>query len=662
MDKERIGVFLCHCGTNIVHTVDIEKAKKYVETLPGVVFVKDYSYMCSNPGQRLVKESIKENGLTKVVIAACTPKLHESTFRETLREGGLNPYNLEIANIREHCSWVHDNREIATEKAKDIIRMAIMKAALLEPLEEREIEAVKEVLIVGAGIAGISTALILANSGIKTYIVEKEPSIGGKMAQLDKTFPTLDCSACILTPLMVDVERNPLIEILSYSEVESVEGYIGNFKVKVRRKPRYVRKDLCTSCGLCWENCPSKNVPNEFDLGLSTRTAIYIPFLQAVPAIPVIDAENCRYFQGLKEGKERCKICQKKCPVNAVDYTMEESFIELEVGAIVVATGYEIFDASQRPQYGYGKYKDVIIGLQFERLISASGPTEGGIIRPSNGQIPKSVTFINCVGSKESDGNQWCCRYGCMASLKQALQVREKYPEVEVNICFTDMRAFGKGYEELYRRCRKTGINFINGLPSEIYETYGEGKHLYFTVFDGFLNEVIRIDTDLVVLQVNMVSPKETGELVKKLGLCTSGDGFFQEAHAKLRPIETPTPGVFLAGTCQGPKDIVDTVCHAKGAGGDVLKLLQKGIIKIEPISAEVKEELCSGCGMCEPVCPYGAIVIEVKEDGKRLAKVIQAKCVGCGTCVATCPSDAIIAHNFTTEQIIAQIRAAVSP
>ncbi|MFB0545025.1 MAG: FAD-dependent oxidoreductase, partial [Asgard group archaeon] len=593
MDKERIGVFLCHCGTNIAHTVDIEKVKKYAESLPGVIFVKDYKYMCSDPGQRLIKESIKENGLTRVVVAACTPRLHESTFRETLREVGLNPYTLEIANIREHCSWVHDNREIATEKAKDIIRIAAMKAGLLEPLEEREIEAIKEVLIIGGGIAGISTALVLANSGLKTYIVEKEPSIGGKMAQLDKTFPTLDCSACILTPLMVDVDRNPLIEILSYSEVENVEGYIGNFKVKVRRKPRFVREDLCTSCGLCWENCPSKKVPNEFDLGLSKRTAIYIPFPQAVPAIPVIDTENCRYFQGLKEGKERCKICQKECTVDAVDYTMEESFIELEVGAIVVATGYEIFDATQRPQYGYGKYEDVIIGLQFERLISASGPTESEIIRPSNGQIPKSVTFINCVGSKESDGNQWCCRYGCMASLKHALQVKEKYPEVEVNICFTDMRAFGKGYEELYRRCRKTGINFIKGLPSEIYETYGEEKHPYFTVFDGLLNEVIRVDTDLLVLQVNMVSPKVTGELVKKLGLCTSEDGFFQEAHAKLRPIETPTPGVFLAGTCQGPKDIVDVVCHAKGAGGDVLKLLQRGMIKIEPISAEVNEELC---------------------------------------------------------------------
>ena len=545
MDKDRIGVFLCHCGTNIAHTVDIEKVKKYAETLPGVIFVKDYKYMCSDPGQRLIKESIKENGLTKVVIAACTPRLHESTFRETLREANLNPYTLEIANIREHCSWVHENREIATEKAKDIIRIAAIKAGLLEPLEEREIEAVKEVLIIGAGIAGISTALVLANSGLKTYVVEKEPSIGGKMAQLDKTFPTLDCSACILTPLMVDVERNPLIEILSYSEVENVEGYIGNFKVKVRRKPRYVREDICTSCGLCWENCPNKKIPNEFELGLSTRTAIYIPFPQAVPAIPVIDTENCRYFQGLKEGKERCKICQKECPVDAVDYKMEESFIELDVGAIVVATGYEIFDASQKPQYGYGKYEDVIIGLQFERLLSASGPTEGEIIRSSNGQIPKSVTLLNCVGSKESDGNQWCCRYGCMASLKHALQVKEKYPEVEVNICFTDIRAFGKGYEELYRRCRKTGINFIKGLPSEIYETYGEEKHLYFTVFDGLLNEVIRIDTDLVVLQVNMVSPKETGELVKKLGLCTVKMDFSKRLMLNFAPLKRPLLACF---------------------------------------------------------------------------------------------------------------------
>lgn len=657
----RIGVFVCHCGKNIAGVVNIDEIVKFASTLNDVVVVKDYKYMCSDPGGTLIKDTVKEYNLDRVVVAACSPRMHEATFQNVISEVGLNPYCLEIANIREHCSWVHpDNPEKATEKAKTLVEMAVAKARLLEPLERAEVEVVPSALVIGGGIAGIQAALDLADQGKKVYLVEKEPSIGGRMAQLDKTFPTLDCSSCILTPKMMEVARHPNIELMTYSEVIDVKGNVGNFTVTVKKKATYVDWDKCTGCGACIEVCRMKDrVKDEFNLGLGKRGAVYIPFPQAVPLKATIDPESCIYIKAGVCGDY--PPCKRACEADAIDHSMKDKYIELNVGAIIVTTGYDLLNAEIMYEYGYGTSQNVITNLEFERLVNAAGPTNGEILRPSDGSKVKSVSFILCVGSRDEDCMPYCCRIGCMSALKHAYLIREHLgSEVEINICYNDIRSFGRSYEEFYRRVRGLNINFIRGRPSEI--RIMDNGQLNFDVFDTSTKKLLQVTTDLVVLVPALVPRKDADEIARLLRISQGADGFFLEAHPKLRPVDTATSGIFIAGCCTGPKDIPDTVAQASAAAAKAAALLSKDKLRGESTVAIVDEDLCSGCGICEGVCPYGAIeMVAVEgEEGKRVAKVNAALCEGCGACVSACPSGAMEQKGFKTEQLYAMLDAAL--
>ncbi|MDH7481222.1 MAG: CoB--CoM heterodisulfide reductase iron-sulfur subunit A family protein [Armatimonadota bacterium] len=653
----RVGVFVCWCGSNIAKTVDVEKVAEAASKMHSVVYATHYKYMCSEPGQNLIKEAIKEHRLDKVVVASCSPRLHEPTFQRCISEAGLNPYMLEMANIREQCSWVHDDKEAATKKAIDLTAMAVAKAARNEPLFEQKIPITKHALVIGGGVAGIQAALDIADAGHKVTLVERTPSIGGRMAQYDKTFPTLDCAACILTPKMVDCASHPNIRILTYSEIEEVSGFVGNFEVKIRKRARSVDMTKCTGCGICYEKCPVK-LPSEFDEGLGQRRAIYVPFPQAVPNVPVIDREKCRWFT---EGK--CRACEKLCPSGAIAYDQQDEIITEKFGAIVVATGFKLWDHSAYGNYGYGKYPDVISSLQFERLINASGPTEGKLVRPSDHKAPEKVVFLSCVGSRDDEhGYPYCSKVCCMYNAKHALLLKEKYPNAQAYVFYMDIRANGKGYEEFVRRAiEKYGATYIRGRVSRIFET-GDGK-LIVRGADTLLGKPVEIEADLVVLAAAMEPQLDAKELARKLGISTDEYNWFSEAHPKLRPVEVLTSGIFLAGACQYPKDIPDSVAQASGAASKVIGLFSKDYLLSEPTVAEVNEDTCVGCLICKEVCPFNAIEPKTIYDKqgnplKVVASVNEGLCHGCGTCVAACRSASLQLRGFKDNQLLAEVDA----
>ncbi|MGQ9720114.1 MAG: 4Fe-4S binding protein [Candidatus Jordarchaeum sp.] len=646
-EKEvRIGVYVCHCGTNIAGVVDPVELAEYAKTLPNVVVSKEYRFMCSDPGQEMIKEDIKEQNLNRVVVAACSPRLHEPTFRRVCEEAGLNQFLFEQANIREHDTWVHMREpEKALEKAKDLIRIAVAKATALEPLEVQKVKVAPVCLIVGGGIAGISAALDVANAGFKVHMIEKSPTIGGRMAQLDKTFPTMDCSACILTPKMVDVARHPNIEIHTYSEIREVEGYVGNFKVKIVEHPRYVLADKCTGCGKCDEVCPVY-VPNEFEERLGSRKAIYIPFPQAVPNLYTIDRDKCI----------ECKLCVKVCEPEAIDFNQPEKEIELDVGTVIIATGYDVFTPFDAPQYGYGRLPNVITSLELERLLSSFGPTGGKVIVPSTHEKPKRIAFIQCVGSRDQRLFPYCSRVCCTYSVKHARQIKEKYPDTEIFIFYMDMRTFGKGYDEFYEIAgREYGVNFVRGRVAEVRQVPGTEK-LLVKAEDTLLNQLMELEFDMVVLASAVVPREDTTKIQQLFRLSRSADGFLLEAHPKLRPVDTLTDGVFVAGMAQGPKDIPDAVAQGKGAAAAAVALMGMGEVEIEPYFSIVNEELCSGCKVCQDICPYGAITMTV--DGT--SEINPVLCKGCGACAAACPSGAIEPQHFKFQQVLTQIEAAM--
>jgi heterodisulfide reductase subunit A len=650
-EAPRVGVFICHCGLNIAGVIDMDALEQYAKTLPDVVYVKQNRYTCADPGQEEIRKGIREQKLNRVVVAACSPRMHEPTFRKTVAEAGLNPFFFEMANIREFDSWCHGSMpKEATEKAKEIIRMAVAKARLLMPLKTIEVPVTNEALVVGGGIAGINAALDLAEMGFKVTLLEKTESIGGHMAQLDKTFPTLDCSICIEGPKMVDVSRHPNIEIISYADLVSVSGFVGNFHVKIRKNPRYVVRRNCTGCGECKDVCPIE-FPNEWDINMGVRKAISLPFDQAVPLVYTISKDHCI----------ECYKCVDACGAReAIDFDQKPEEVELEVGAIIVATGYDIYLPYDNALYGYGKFDNVITALEFERLILAAGPTGGKVIRASDGKKPHSVVFIQCIGSRDLKKYEYCSGFCCMYSVKNAILLKEKYrDDVEVYVLYMDMRTPFKGYEEFYRRARESNINFIRGRVSQIQED-AQTKNLTVHVEDMTLGSPVEIDAEMVVLSTAAVPKKDAAEVARILNISRGTDGFFMESHPKLKPIDTPVDGVFVAGSCQAPKDIPYSVSQGSGAAARAATILSKKTWKIDPIVAVVDPSRCRNvkvkCGICARGCPYGSIRAP---EGKP-AEVVTAMCHGCGTCVAECPADAITQSHFTDAQIAAQIDAAL--
>ena len=658
---QRIGVFVCHCGSNIAATVDVKKVVEMALLEQGVVHAEEYPYMCSEAGQSRIAAAVAEKNLTGIVVCSCSPRMHEATFRKAAERAGLNPYMVEIANIREHCSWIHKDMAEATEKATILMRAAVAKVHLNAPLQAGESLVTKRALVIGGGIAGIQTAIDIADAGYKVDIVEKTPSIGGRMSQLDKTFPTLDCSACILTPKMVEAAAHENITIHTYAEVEKVTGFVGNFTVEIRKKARYVDMTKCTGCGVCQEKCPSKKTPNAFNRGLNNRSAIYTPFAQAIPNVPVIDTAACIKF---KTGK--CGVCEKVCQAGAINYKQEDKILTETYGAIVVATGFDTIKLDKYGEYAYGASPDVVTSLELERIMNAAGPTGGHLERLSDGKAPKEIVFIQCVGSRCADdrGKPYCSKICCMYTAKHAMLIRDKYPDTNVTVFYIDVRTPGKNFDEFYRRAVEDyGVNYIKGQVGKV-APQADGSLLVQGV-DLLDQKQILKKADMVVLATAIEPNPDVRKIATMLTASIDTNNFLTEAHPKLRPVESPTAGVFLSGVCQGPKDIPETVAQAGAAAVKVIGLLAKDKLKTNPCTAQADELMCNGCSTCANVCPYGAITYETKlindhgiREDRRVASVNKALCQGCGACTVACPSGAVDLQGFSNRQILAEVDA----
>ena len=667
---ERIGVFVCHCGTNIAGTVDVEKVAEELGKVDGVVYSTHYTYMCSSAGQQMIEDHIKNDKLTGVVLCSCSPRMHEKTFRACAERAGLNPYKVEVANVREQCSWVMKDMADATEKAIALGKAAIAKTILDTPLVPGETPMTKRALVIGGGIAGITAALDIADAGFPVDIVEKNVTVGGKMAMLDKTFPTLDCASCIVTPKMTEVSQNPNIRILSYSEVVGVKGYIGNFTIDIKRHPRFVDETKCTGCGECIEKCPNKKVPNAFNLNLNNRKAIDIPFAQAVPKVASIDATHCLHMKALANGKDNvCGFCQKACAAGAIDFTQKEQIITEKYGAIIVATGYNPISLEKFDEYAYSQSPDVVSSLEFERLCNASGPTNGHLLRPSDGKEPKNIVFVQCVGSRcsadSTKGHEYCSKICCMYTAKHAILTRDHYPDTNITVFYIDVRTPGKNFDEFYRRAvEQYGVHYIKGQVGKV-TPLSDGT-LDVQGSDLILNRQVHIKADMVVLAASIEADKSARPLATMLTTSMDTNDFFLEAHAKLRPVESPTAGIFLAGCCQGPKDIPETVAQSSGAAAKAICLLIKDKLKNNPCTAQPDENACNGCGQCANVCPYGAISYIDKDFRgpnrttitRHVSQVNSAMCQGCGACTVACPSGAMDLKGFSNKQILAEVDA----
>jgi heterodisulfide reductase subunit A len=638
----KIGLFICDCGKNISGTINNEKLIEYFTDYPDVYVFRE-QYLCSEAGLKEIKEQIEEKEIDRVVVAACSFKLHGPLFRKTIEKAGINRFLISFANIREQNSWVHTKQpQKATQKAIDQIKMAIAQVRLLTPLKVQKVDVVPNILIIGGGIAGIKAALVIADAGYKVYLVERESTIGGHMAFFDKTFPTLDCSICILGPLMSEVNEHPNIELMTYSEVKKVEGYIGNFTVTVTKKPRFIDEDECVGCfDICREVCPI-DIEDTF----YPRKAIDVPYPQAIPLLPTIIEEECI----------GCKACAQACDRDAVVFDQEPQDIQIKAGAIIIATGLKTFDPSILAELNYQKYQDVITTLQMERLLNNDGPTNGKIVRPSTGKPPKTVSFMLCVGSRNKKINHdYCSQVCCNASIKQAVLLKKELPDVNINIYYTDIRAVGKNCEEFYNRAREEfGIRFIKSNISAIIKS-DTSDELIVRGEDILEDKLFEHRTELAVLAVGIEPAAGTEELSQILNISQDPFGFLLEKHLKVKPSESSVNGIYIAGAIQGPKDIPSSIAQAESAASKAIALISKGSVELDPHIVYYNPEKCDMCRLCENICNFGAIKFENNE-----LNLIKENCSGCGACAAMCPNDALYIPGFSKEQIDAQIECAI--
>jgi len=585
---ERIGVFICHCGMNIAGGLNIEALVESSKQMQGVVFVNENKFCCSEDGQVAVQKAIQDQNLDRVVIAACDPSLHLMTFQRCGEKAGIEPEFVDLIDIRKwtmHGSPHKAAPEQALEKSKNLVELAVKRMRLKRLVPLVEVKTEQSVLVIGGGVAGLEAGLDLADKGYKVHIVERLPTVGGKMALLYKVFPTNDCAPCILAPKTAYANIHPNINLLTNSEVKSVEGYIGNFNIKVIQRPRYIDTEKCTGCGECVEKCPIKMVDNVYSGGMGQRKAIYIPYDQAIPKKAIIDAQNCLYFR-----KGVCRICEKECPTEAIDFEQQTKTIDMKVGAIIVATGFDEYNPTEKSEFGFGRYGNVITQFQLARLLDIDGPTGGKLLRPTNGREPKSIVMIQCVGSRDKNANDYCSNICCMYALKHAQIIREMVlPDAEIYICYIDMRTTGKGFEEYYRRTRELGILFIRGRPSEIIEESDTGN-LLLNVEDPDIGHLLRIKADLVVLSCATIPSEGSEQLSRILGIELDENGFFKEMHPKLRPVETNIRGIYICGAAQGPKDIPDSIIQAKAAASFADAELRKEKIKLPEFMVKARQ------------------------------------------------------------------------
>ena len=644
---KKLGVFICHCGVNIAGTVDVKSVAEKISKIEDVAYSTDYIYMCSEPGQQTIREAIREKGLDGVVVACCSPNMHENTFRKAVKSQGMNPYLCEIANIREQCSWVHQKeKEEATRKAEEIIRSTLEKVRRNESLEAIAVAINRRVLVVGGGIAGITASLDLAEGGYEVVLLEREPALGGHMAQLSRTFPDLDPALAGLLSKASEVESHPKIQLHCYSELEDVKGYLGNFDVIIRHKATSVDRAKCNACGLCTENCPVEYV-SEFERGMGVRKAIDTLYPGSVPNKMVINRQHCRYFL---DGS--CHRCQEVCPEKAIDYKQEDERISERVGAVVVATGYELFPKEQLGEYGYGEIPDVIDGLAFERMLAPNGPTKGKIVRPSDGRVPKEMVFIQCVASRDPDRYMpYCSRICCMYTAKHAKIYKEQIPDGQPYIFYMDIRSDCKGYEEfLQKTVEEKGLLYLRGRVSRVFQDDGKVRVLGVDTLTG---KMVEVAADMVVLATAIVPSPGVKDLAAKLRATVDRHGFLTEAHIKLYPVESSTKGIYLAGCGQSPKDISDTVSQASATASKIQALLSTDQLLQDPLIAFVDEGICSGCGICVEICPYEAREMEPR---RGISIVHSALCQGCGACIAACPNFACELRNSSSGQILKMV------
>ena len=639
---KRIGVFVCECGLNIARTVNVDYVVSDIKRVPGIILAAKNKYLCSEPGQTFIRETIRQAKLDHIIIAACSPTLHESTFQRLVESMGINPYLCEIANIREQCSWIHHDPQQATQKALHIIKSIITKTRLNTGLTPLQVPLIKKALIIGGGISGIQAALDIANSGYEVILVEKEASLGGHMAQLSETFPTLDCSQCILTPQMVEVAQHPRITLHTNTTINDISGYVGKFTVTLQKSPRYVLEEVCDGCGDCAEVCPIE-VPNPWEQNLTTKKAISIPYPQAVPFTYQIDLNHCI------ECFKCIDICGKR---QAINFSQSETCITEEVGAIIFATGYDLYPLTNDQEYSYGEHMDVIDGLTFERILSASGPTQGDVKRPSDNTIPKEVVFIQCVRSRNPEkGVPYCSKICCMYTAKHAMLYKHRVPDGQAYIFYMYIRAGGKGYEEFIQTViEEYNVLYLRGRVSRVFK---DGTKLIVWGEDTLTSRKIEIAADLVVLATAITPSQDIQQLATRIRLNTDTHGFLKEAHPKLRPVESLTAGYFLAGCAQAPRDIAETIAQASGAASKVISLFSREVFHKDPTTVTVNPTLCSGCGTCIDTCPYQAIHLD-KE--LHLVNIIEALCEGCGDCAASCRSHALELRNCTDLQLFNMI------